>query len=103
MTGKKYDEGKPQLQLLPSYPLMAVAKVLGHGAAKYGRDNWRGGMDWSRLYGSSLRHIMQHMEGEDLDPETGCSHLAHAAASLLFLLEYENEGLGKDNRYNKYV
>jgi hypothetical protein len=28
-------------------------------------------------------------DGESVDPETGISHLAHAACNLLFLLDYE--------------
>lgn len=37
--------------------------------------------------------------GERCDPETGESHLAHAACCLLFLLVHEIQGLGEDDRH----
>jgi len=101
----KYDDKKPRLDLLPSGPLVEIAKVLTYGAKKYatenksGEHNWRNGFAWSRLYGASLRHLLAHKDGESLDPESGVSHLAHAVCNLLFLLEHELKGLGTDDRY----
>ena len=72
---------------------------MAHGLQKYGRDNWRKGMDFSRLMDAALRHIYAFADGEDKDGETGLSHLAHARCCLAFLLEYEGKSLGKDDRY----
>lgn len=99
--GIKFDQDKARIALLPSYPLTAVAKVIEFGAKKYGKDNWRGGMDWSRVYSAAQRHLMAWNEGEDTDKETGISHLAHAACNILFLLEYEKFGIGKDDRFKR--
>lgn len=103
---RKYDSAKARPELLPVDALMAVAEVLTYGAKKYstdtesGDDNWRKpGFTWRRLLGSSLRHLLAFMRGEDKDPESGLSHLAHLACNALFLLEHQLKGLGKDDRF----
>lgn len=95
----KLDQGKIPLELLPFESLAEVGKVLAFGAEKYGRYNWRSGMEWTRLVGAVLRHLFAWMRGEHLDPESGLSHLAHAACGLLFLLAYEINQVGTDDRY----
>lgn len=99
VTGVKHDDGKPRMDLLPFDSLEEVAKVLSYGAQKYGAHNWRKGFDYSRLVGATLRHLSAWQSGQDTDKETGLSHLAHAAASLLFIIAQEKEGTGKDDRY----
>lgn len=99
MTAIKHDQGKPPLGLIPYTPSLMKAQVLGFGEGKYGRHNWREGMEWSRFIDAALRHIQAWNEGEDLDPETGLSHLAHAACCLDFLMEYQAKGLGTDDRF----
>jgi hypothetical protein len=84
--------------MLPRAGLEEIALVLAHGARKYGRDNWRGGMKWSRLYDALLRHVEAFIDGEDLDRETGLPHLAHAGCNIFFLLEYMRLGKGEDDR-----
>ena len=89
-TGVKHDKDpneKPKITLIPLKALWEVAKVMTFGAQKYGRFNWKGGIDYSRLADAACRHIIQFMEGEDNDKEFGLSHLAHAACSILMLLE----------------
>lgn len=97
-TAHKKDEGKPPLSLIPRVALDAEAKVFGFGAKKYGRHNFKAGMDWSRVIDASLRHITAFADGEDLDPESGLSHIAHARASLAMLMYYVETKAGKDDR-----
>jgi len=99
MDAKKFDKGKPDLSLLPRHSLEQVALVLMMGANKYGRYNWAGGMKWSRMVGAAMRHIVAFNDGENTDPESGISHLAHAVCGLIFLLEYQHNNLGEDDRY----
>lgn len=80
---------------------MAEARVLAFGANKYAAHNWRKGMLWTRLGDAALRHLTAWMDGEDTDPETGESHLAHLRATAGFLLEYQEFGLGEDDRYKR--
>ena len=96
---KKNDTGKPPVGLIPRSALLEEARVLEFGAKKYGLHNWRKGMDRSRLTDAALRHLLAYIDGEDNDPETGISHLAHARCSLGFLIEYQQKKLGKDDRY----
>lgn len=91
-TGVKFDGEKPPLALLPTRALEAVGRVLAFGAKKYQAHNWRGGIQYSRLAGAMLRHVFAFLRGEDKDPETGESHLAHAACCVLFALEFVEEG-----------
>lgn len=70
-----------------------------HQILREGAHNWRQGFNWSRLYGAALRHLTAHLDGEDKDPESGLSHLAHLGCCVMFLLEHEAKGLGKDDRY----
>jgi hypothetical protein len=72
---------------------------MSFGAKKYSRDNWRGGFSWTRPLAASLRHIFSYIGGEDKDPETGISHLAHAVCCLFFVLEFEETHKELDDRY----
>lgn len=103
MSGIKYDRDKVRMELLSVCALQEIAKVLTVGAQKYTSHNWRQGFAWSRLHGALLRHVTAHMSGEDRDPETGYSHLAHAGCCLMFLLEHEIRGLGTDDRYRETI
>ena len=103
VPGYKLDTGKSALALLPSGPLLAVGNVMAYGAAKYNEspgseDNWRKGMAYRRVASAALRHIEQWLDREDLDPESGENHLAHAMCSLLFLMQYQITGRGIDDR-----
>lgn len=89
MSGRKDDEGKLPIDLLPFDALQEVARVLGFGARKYTRRNWEKGISYSRLFAAAHRHLWAWFQGENRDPETGLSHMAHAACCCLFLLAYE--------------
>ena len=102
MTGIKYDSAKPKMNLLPPKAVMEVAKVLTFGAEKYDAENWRKLEDLQNRYtAGALRHIFAHMDGEELDPETNLSHLAHAMCCLLFKLEIELEERLKEEEPRK--
>jgi hypothetical protein len=72
--------------------------VYTKGAAKYADRNWELGMDWSRVFGSLLRHTWKFWRGEERDAETGCHHMAMAAWNAIALCTYALRGVGKDNR-----
>jgi hypothetical protein len=82
--GKKNDQEKADLSLLPKEPLWELARVLMAGEKKYGRYNWMGGIDTHRLTSAAMRHITQFNDGEDIDEETQTSHLMNACANLFF-------------------
>lgn len=78
-------EGKPEWDLLPFRQLEPTVRVLEYGAKKYEVDNWKEGYPIRRTFSSLMRHLTAFMEGEDIDPESGCSHLGHAMCNLLFM------------------
>lgn len=97
----KYDTGKARLDLVPISGVMAVADVFGYGAEKYYANSWRTGkmVDWSRTYGSVLRHLFAFWSGQDNDPESTKPHLAHAATQLMILIEHQNINKEGDDRH----
>lgn len=101
--GRKFDGGKPDMSLIPMAALVEEAKAFGLGAKKYGRYNYLLGMSASRLLAAALRHISQYNDGEDLDPESGASHLGHARACLAMILHCIQHGTHVDDRFGKKV
>ena len=95
----KFDGEKNPLELLPFEALEDIGKVLEFGAQKYAAHNWRAGFKWSRLIGALMRHMFAWAQGQDKDPETGLSHLAHAGCCILFLISHEKNGYGEDDRH----
>lgn len=96
--GIKHDQEKLPYHLLDPILLESIAQVLDFGAKKYGERNWELGMQWHRPFGALMRHMWAWWSGADKDPETGLSHLAHAACCIMFLLNYSNRGIGSDTR-----
>lgn len=99
--GIKFDSGKIRLELIPPEFLYAVGDILTYGAKKYDDHNWARGMSWTRVYGALQRHLNAWLSGEDLDPETGKSHLWHASCNMAFLVTYEKRQVGVDDRWSK--
>lgn len=94
----RHDKGKPRWDLLPFRSLEQLVLVYTFGASKYADNNWRKGMAWSRCFASCLRHMYAWKMGEKNDPESNLPHLAHAIWNLITLLEYQECGLGTDDR-----
>jgi len=90
---------KTRFDLVPWDSVGDIADVLQSGAAKYGAHNWCRGAHWSRYFSALCRHIFAWWRGEDRDRETGKSHLAHAGCCLLFLMEYQRNSWGTDDRF----
>ena len=96
--GVKYDAGKPAYEYIAPEFLDGLATVLQYGAEKYAPRNWETGMRWGRPFGAMMRHMWAWWRGEDIDPETGFSHLWHAGCCLMFLAAYEARRIGEDDR-----
>jgi hypothetical protein len=102
-TALKFDQDKLPLHLLSTEAMNQTAAVLAFGAQKYAEHNWRAGFAWSRPLSAAMRHITAFNAGEDRDPESGLSHLAHAACCIMFLLEFEKTHQHLDDRYKPNV
>jgi predicted HAD superfamily Cof-like phosphohydrolase len=99
----KFDNYKVRVDLLPIYPMTAIAEVFAFGASKYFANSYRQGetVAWSRTYGSILRHLFAFWSGDNIDPESGKSHLAHAGTQLMILMEHTKHNQNKDDRFKR--
>lgn len=100
-TAVKADDGKIDWCILPIGASEEIIKVFMFGEKKYARGNFLNGdgLDYTRVIKSLLRHIYEFAKGEDNDPESGLSHIAHAGANVYMLLAYILEKRTKnDNR-----
>ena len=97
----KYDKGKPPLSLIPRTALIQEAYGFAHGSKKYGKYNFKKGMAYTRIADSALRHIYSFVDGEDIDPETQVHNLALARCNMAMLLDFIDNGVGEDDRYDK--
>ena len=89
---------------LPLHLWPASATALGclgllDGALKYGRANFRAiGVRASVYRDAAQRHLDAWFEGEEADPDSGLSHLAHALACLAIIVDAEAAGKLVDDR-----
>lgn len=85
----KADKGKLELSLVNPELVKAVAEVRMYGTKKYGdSENWRK-VEPKRYVDALYRHLLAYIEGNEVDEESGLSHLAHMACNLSFLLDKE--------------
>jgi hypothetical protein len=95
----KYDGLKPRVDLIPSEVIFAMGEMFRHGADKYDDRNWEKGMKWSRVFGSTMRHLWAWWGGEDIDPESNKPHLYSAACCIAMLIAYRERKNGTDDRF----
>lgn len=85
----KADKGKLELSLVNPELVKAVAEVRMYGTEKYGdSENWRK-VEPKRYVDALYRHLLAYIEGNEVDEESGLSHLAHMACNISFLLDEE--------------
>ena len=93
MKARKDDQGKMPWEKMRWTELEQVVRVLEHGDNKYGIGNWKSfepkEARW-RYFSAIMRHLLSWWRGERFDKDSGLPHLAHAVASLLFLLWFDN-------------
>lgn len=97
-------EGKEAVQSKPSNPkdvvgvrkapmstvsavvMAEIGVAMLEGATKYGRHNYRVvGVRASVYYDALMRHMQAWWEGEDVDPDSGMSHIVKAITTLVVL------------------
>lgn len=76
-----------------------VGLAMMEGALKYGRHNYRvSGVRASVYYDAAIRHLTAFWEGQDIDPDSGLSHLVKAIACCTVLRDSEIRGNWVDDR-----
>ena len=84
-----------------SFPVMAELGVaMLEGALKYGKHNYREiGVRQSVYIDACInRHLGPWIEGQDIDPDSGLSHLVKAMACLMILRDAQMRGKLVDDR-----
>lgn len=90
---------KVPMSVVPAPVLGELAVGMLEGARKYGRHNYRSiGVRASVYYDAATRHLMSFWEGEDIDPDSGLSHVTKAIASLVVLRDSMMRGNWVDDR-----
>ena len=97
--GNKNDSEKPAISLIPAEALWGMAKAFTYGAKKYGSHNFKAGIQYSRLADAAYRHLSAFMGGENIDQESGNSHLYHCLASVAMLVFMAEKRPSMDDRY----
>ena len=96
----KFGVQKTQYHYVPSTAIRALADVMKLGASKYGAYNWRDASVSATVYYDAIRrHLDAWFDGEDIDPESGRSHLAHAMACAAICIDAMSVGKFNDDRY----
>lgn len=84
---------------VPREVIAEVGLAMMEGALKYGRHNYRdAGVRYSVYYDAMTRHIDAFHEGQDIDPQSGLSHLVKAIACLVVLRDSQFLGNWVDDR-----
>lgn len=90
---------KAPLRLVPWVSIVQLARVMKLGADKYGEVNWREKKPRTTVYfEAALRHLLAYADGQDADPESGESHLAHVMANMAILLDAQSCSCLLDDR-----
>jgi Domain of unknown function (DUF5664) len=89
--GAKVDAGKVRMHLITggmARAITEVAKIATFGAKKYTDGGWTSVPDGFRRYeDAQQRHAAYRHIGEEIDQESGLSHLAHEAWNALAKLD----------------
>ena len=109
-VGLRFNKGKLPLDQVPPSMVKAFAEIAAYGEKKYSKHNWRKGMDWSSVYACAQRHLNEWFGGQELDngdpnnPDdkgSGLPVLYHALWNIAALIEYQEKGVGKDDRWHQ--
>lgn len=83
--------------------VMEMALGMMEGARKYGRHNYRvAGVRASVYYDAAMRHLAAWWEGQDIDPDSGLSHIAKAMSCLHVLRDAMLNDMWTDDRPPKF-
>lgn len=97
-TGGQKGVKLARFDLIPAFPLWQLAELYGRGAEKYEPRNWELGYEWSKSFGSLMRHAWLFWNGEDIDEETGMPHMSCVAFHAFALEQFRKDHPDFDDR-----
>ena len=80
----RFNEGKPKWSLVHYKSMEPMIRVLEFVAQKYAPKNWMKPMNTTEILESMQRHLAALMDGEEVDQESGISHMGHIQANAMF-------------------
>lgn len=84
---------------VPREVIAEVGLAMMEGALKYGRHNYReAGVRASVYFDAATRHLDAWYEGQDIDPDSGLSHLVKAIACLVVIRDSQFRENWTDDR-----
>ena len=98
-TGGEKGTKPARFGLIPSEALWQLAELYGKGSNKYSDHNWRKGYKWSLSYDALMRHANLFWQGEEIDDETKCPHMASVAFHAFALMTFCKEHPELDDRF----
>lgn len=98
-TGGEKGVKLERFDLIPTGPLLELARLYGNGALKYEDRNWERGYEWGKSYAALQRHATAFWSGEEYDAHnpdcsvdctthTGAHHMAAVAWHAFVLIEF---------------
>lgn len=96
---------KAPISTVPANVMLEIGLAMLEGGCKYGRHNYRkAGVRASVYYDAVVgRHLFGWWEGQDLDPDSGLSHITKAIAGLMVLRDAMMNNKWTDDRPIKVV
>lgn len=85
-TGGQKQAKREQFHTIPAEALFELSRLYEYGSSRYAPYNFRRGYDFSLSFDALQRHAWLWWNGEDVDPESGLSHMASVAWHALTLL-----------------
>lgn len=82
----RFNKEKPMVDEIYPQAILEIGEVSLQGAKKYDKGNWQKGAPSTVSYGSLMRHLLKWYKGEDIDPETGCHHIAHVMWNAMAII-----------------
>lgn len=90
---------KVGLHYLPLQVLLEASLGLTEGGMKYGAHNYRiAGVRASIYFDAAVRHLFSWYEGEDIDPDSGLSHVTKTISCLMVLRDAMMNDMMQDDR-----
>lgn len=80
----RYNTGKPKWSLVHMHSLVPMIRALEYGALKYAPFNWQKPMKRDEVLDSMQRHLAALIDGNELDDESGLTHIGHIMANAMF-------------------
>lgn len=74
------------------------AHVFDYGRMKYAEWNWAKGMPWSVPFACAGRHLLDMINGVEMDPESKLPHRGHVFCNIVMLWQFHRTYLVGDNR-----